>query len=164
MVAGSFPSSSPRRSQGNWPFQAFQTTWLSTRHSMLIFSSQLLHHPRLGLDQQGHLGHHIQGQLGLFLHLSQRMNIRLNASSGSTCSKGERQYLVNWHGYRPSETIGSHLLIWAMLMKLLKAWEDERPSLHGIVQDAIEMFLESITIGFEPERFSICITSDKEVD
>ena len=32
----------------------------------------------------------------------------------------------------------------------------------SLVQDAIEMFLESITTGFEPERFVIYITSIKE--
>ena len=32
----------------------------------------------------------------------------------------------------------------------------------GTVQDAIEIFLESITIGFETERFVICIASDKK--
>ena len=32
----------------------------------------------------------------------------------------------------------------------------------NVVQDAIEMFFESITIGFESKRFVICITSVKE--
>ena len=34
----------------------------------------------------------------------------------------------------------------------------------SIVQDAIEMFLESITIGFELERFAICIASFKRAN
>ena len=32
----------------------------------------------------------------------------------------------------------------------------------SVVQDAKEMFFESITIGFEPKHFAICIASVKE--
>ena len=45
--------------------------------------------------------------------------------------------------------------------KLLKAWEDEITPLW-YNQDAIEMFLEGITIDFEPEHFTIRIASAKE--
>ena len=59
------------------------------------------------------------------------------------------------------KTVGSHLLIWAMLASYSK--HGRMKELHfSIVQDAIEMFLEIITVGFEPERFAICITSVKK--
>ena len=32
----------------------------------------------------------------------------------------------------------------------------------SIVQDARDIFLEGITIGFKPERFTICIASDSD--
>ena len=58
------------------------------------------------------------------------------------------------------KTVGSYLLKWAMLVSCPKHGRMEE--LHfSIVQDAIEMFLESITIGFEPESFAICIASVK---
>ena len=57
--------------------------------------------------------------------------------------------------------VGSQLLIYSNAHELLKAWEDERtPLWHSPI--CIEMFLESITIGFVPERFAICISSVKE--
>ena len=59
------------------------------------------------------------------------------------------------------KTVGSHLLIWAMLASCSKHGR-MKELYFGVVQDAIEMFLETITIGFEPERFAICITSVKE--
>ena len=70
----------PSQVSEQFAFVGFQTTWMSTLHSILVFSSQMLHSSKLGLDQQGHPGHHIQGKLGLFLDLSQRLNMRLNAS------------------------------------------------------------------------------------
>ena len=59
------------------------------------------------------------------------------------------------------KTGGSHLIILAMLVSCLK--HGRMKELHfGVVQDTIEMFLESITIGFEPKRFALCIASVKE--
>ena len=56
------------------------------------------------------------------------------------------------------KTVGSNFLTWA---KLSSSSKHERiKELHfGIAQDTIEMVLEGITIGFEPERFAIYITS-----
>ena len=55
----------------------------------------------------------------------------------------------------------SHLLIWAILASFSKYGRmNELP--FDIVQDIREMFLESITIGFEPEHFEIFITSDRD--
>ena len=57
--------------------------------------------------------------------------------------------------------VGYHFPIWAMLVSCSK--HGRIKDLHfGVVQDAREMFLESIIIGFEAERFAICITSDRE--
>ena len=119
------PSQVPRQ----FDFLGFQTTWLSTQHSMLIFSSQLLHHPKLGLDQQGHPGHHIQGKLGLLLHLSLRPNMKIDCILREHLFWGERQYLVHWHGYGPSEDCWIPLADMSNARKLLKAWEDERTPL-----------------------------------
>ena len=59
------------------------------------------------------------------------------------------------------KVFGSHLLIWSMLTNFLK--HGRMKVLHfGIVKDAREIFIESITIGFVPERFAICIASDRE--
>ena len=58
------------------------------------------------------------------------------------------------------KTAGSHLLIWAMLTSCLK-YGRIKELYFSIVQDAREVFLESITKGFEPELFVICITSDR---
>ena len=60
------------------------------------------------------------------------------------------------------KTIGSHLLIWSMLMSCSKY--GRMKELHfSIAQDAIEVFFESITIGFEPERFAICISVKESI-
>ena len=45
--------------------------------------------------------------------------------------------------------------------ELLKAWEDARTPLWRSPR-CLEMLLESITIGFEPEHFVICIASVEE--
>ena len=59
------------------------------------------------------------------------------------------------------KTVGSHLLIWVILVSCLK--HGRMKELHfSMVQEAIEVFLESITIGFEPGRFVIYITSVKK--
>ena len=56
------------------------------------------------------------------------------------------------------KTVGSHFLIWAMLESCSKHVRmKELP--FGIVQDAKKMFLKNITVGFEPDHFTICITS-----
>ena len=58
------------------------------------------------------------------------------------------------------KTVVSYLLIWAMLESCSK--HGRIKEFHfGIVQDIVEMFLESITLGFEPECFVIYITSVK---
>ena len=52
------------------------------------------------------------------------------------------------------KTVGSYFLIWEMLLSFSK--HGRMKELHlGIVQDAREIFPESITIGFEPERCDI---------
>ena len=54
------------------------------------------------------------------------------------------------------KNIGSQFLIWAMLTSCSK--HGRIKELHfSVVQDAREMFLESITIGFEPEHFGILL-------
>ena len=75
------------------PYSSLFSWWLdlvihskSIQQLMLISSSQLLYHPRLGLGQQGHPGHNIHDKLDLLLHLSQRMSMRLSVSSGCAYS------------------------------------------------------------------------------
>ena len=59
------------------------------------------------------------------------------------------------------KTVGSNFLKWVMLTSCSK--NGRMKVLHfSIVQDAIEMLLESIMIDFEPERFVICIALVKE--
>ena len=73
----------PLQVTSQFSFFSFQTTWLFTQNSALIFSSQLLRNPTLVLDRQGHLGQYIQDQLDLVVYISVRINMRLSISSGS---------------------------------------------------------------------------------
>ena len=73
---------------------------------------------------------------------------------------GERQYLVCWYGYGPSEDCWIPLANIANTYKLLKAWEDERTPLLCSFRCHRDV-LESVSTGFEPKRFAICIASVK---
>ena len=74
--------------------------------------------------------------------------------------RGKCKYIVHWHGFGTSKDCWIHLLICAMLSSCLKHGKIRELNL-GIVKNTREMFLEGIILGFEPERFAICITSDK---
>ena len=87
--------------------------------------------------------------------------MRLSTSSGSACLGMSTNTWSTGIAIDHLKTIGSHFLIWAMFMTCSKY--GRMKVLHvSMVQDAREFFFESITIGFQPERFEICITSDRE--
>ena len=87
--------------------------------------------------------------------------LREHSFRGKRLFWGEHLYLLHQHGYTPSANCWILLADMGKAHKQLKAWEDKKPP-YIIVQDARETFLQSITIGFEPEHFIICIVSNRE--
>ena len=165
MVAEFFPSSSPRRSQGNSPFQASKLPgclpnilywssqarccsslgWVWTNRDIWDFTSKTSHPGPTGPSSSPISDNEDEIECILREHLFQ-------VSTSNYCA-GVAMDLM--------KTFGSHLLIWTMLTSCSK--HGRMKELHfSIVQDAIEMFLESIAIGFEPERFAINNASVKE--
>ena len=87
--------------------------------------------------------------------------MRLSTSSRSTVSGVSTSTYSASMATDHLKTVRSHFLMWAKFTSCSK--HERIKELHfSMIQDAIEVFLESITLGFEPERFVICIISDRE--
>ena len=80
--------------------------------------------------------------------------MRLSASSWSAVSGVSASISSISMAMDHLKTVGSHFLIKAMLASCSK--HGRMKGLHlGMVQNSREIFLESITISFEPKRFLI---------
>ena len=128
---------------------------MSTQHSRLISLSQLLYQPKQGPDQQGYLGHHIQAQLRLLLlNLSQRIIMRLSMSSRSVFLEVSAIIQSTSTALDHLKTVGSYSLKWAILVSCSR--HGKMKNLHFIIiQDTIEIIIETINMGFKPERLAM---------
>ena len=87
--------------------------------------------------------------------------MRLSASSGSACSGVSTSTQSTSMAMDHMKTIGSHLLMLAIFVSCSKHGRI-KDHIFGIVEDAKEIIILSITIDFEPWHFAICITSDSK--
>ena len=114
-------------------FPGFQTTWIPTHYSMLIFTTQLLNSPRLGLDptETSRILH--LGPTGPSFSPISEDEYEIEHILKEFYFKGEHQYSILQHGFRLSEDCWIPLTNMGNSHELLKAWEDEKtPLWHSL--------------------------------